>query len=75
MSEHKIEAWGSDDLLREITTDLDLGQVTRVTVVSDEHGREFEGWGLYEAGCVLSLQDSGRTLKVFPSSMKEASDD
>lgn len=44
---------------------IDLRKITRVTVVSD-NGREFEKFGLYESGVVLSIQDEGRTLKLFP---------
>lgn len=45
---------------------LDLRKITRITVVTDE-GREFEKYGAYENGVVLSIQDDGRTLKVFPA--------
>lgn len=40
--------------------------VTRITVVSQEHGRAFEAFDLYEGGVDLFLQDDGRTLKIFP---------
>lgn len=44
---------------------IDLRRITRVTVVSQD-GREFEKFNLYESGVVLSIQDEGRTLKLFP---------
>lgn len=50
------------DLLDE---QIDLRRITRITVVTDE-GREFEKYDAYENGVVLSIQDDGRTLKVFP---------
>lgn len=39
--------------------------VSRITIVSDD-GVEFEKYDLYENGVELSLQDEGRTLKIFP---------
>ena len=39
--------------------------MTGITVVS-EQGVIFEGCGAFEGGVMLSLQDGGRTLKIFP---------
>ena len=44
----------------------DLTKVTRVTIVGPE-GVEFEKRGIYNGGCFLSIQDGGKTLKIFPS--------
>lgn len=44
---------------------IDLRKITRITVVTDE-GREFEKYNAYESGVILSIQDDGRTLKIFP---------
>lgn len=41
--------------------------VTRVTVVSDGAGREYEGWNLYREGVAAVLQDDGQTLKLLPA--------
>lgn len=49
---------------------IDLRKITRITVVTDE-GREFEKYDAYEAGVVLSVQDGGRTLKIFPRSKSD----
>lgn len=40
--------------------------VTRITVVTDE-GIVFERYDAFKNGVTLSLQDDGRTLKVFPA--------
>jgi hypothetical protein len=42
-----------------------LDKVTRITVVTDE-GIVFERYGAFKEGVYLSVQDDGRTLKVFP---------
>lgn len=44
---------------------IDLRKITRITVVTDE-GREFERYDAYESGVILSIQDDGGTLKIFP---------
>lgn len=44
---------------------MDLSKVTRVTVVTKQ-GVAFERYGAYDEGVWLSLQDDGRTLKIFP---------
>lgn len=44
----------------------DLSKVTRITVVTED-GRVFEKYDAYTGGVYLSVQDEGRTLKVFPS--------
>lgn len=49
----------------ETDASIDLRKINRVTVVSQD-GREFEKYNLYESGVVLSIQDKGRTLKLFP---------
>lgn len=43
----------------------DLRKITRITIVTDE-GREFEKYNAFENGIVLSIQDNGKTLKIFP---------
>lgn len=48
----------------------DLRKITRITVVTDE-GREFEKYNAFENGIVLSIQDDGRTLKIFPRSKND----
>lgn len=48
----------------------DLRKITRITVVTDE-GREFEKYNAFENGIVLSIQDDGRTLKIFPGQKRE----
>lgn len=42
-----------------------LEKVTRVTVIGD-NGVAFEQYGVYSDGAQMFLQDSGRTLKLFP---------
>lgn len=51
------------DLLDDI---IDLRKITRVTVVTNE-GVVFERYEAYESGVILSIQDDGRTLKIFPA--------
>lgn len=41
-----------------------LESITRITIVTDE-GNVFEDYKAYVAGVELSIQDEGRTLKVF----------
>lgn len=41
-----------------------LENVTRITIVTDK-GNVFEDYKAYESGVELSIQDEGRTLKVF----------
>lgn len=41
-----------------------LENITRITIVTDK-GNVFEDYKAYEAGVELSIQDEGRTLKVF----------
>lgn len=41
-----------------------LEDVTRITIVTAE-GNVFEDYKAYEGGVELSIQDEGRTLKVF----------
>lgn len=41
-----------------------LENITRITIVTDE-GNVFEDYKAYGAGVELSIQDEGRTLKVF----------
>lgn len=53
---------------------IDLRKITRITIVTDE-GREFEKYDAYENGVVLSVQDDGRTLKIFPKLKAEGFDD
>ena len=48
----------------------DLRKITRITVVTDG-GREFEKYNAFENGIVLSIQDDGRTLKIFPRSKND----
>lgn len=45
---------------------MDLTKVTRITVVQYPEGRVFERKNLYDNGVELSVQDDGRTLKIFP---------
>lgn len=45
---------------------FDLSKVTRITVVSDVGGVEFENYRLWSNGVELLLQDDDRTLKVVP---------
>ena len=47
--------------------DAHFPDVTRITVVSDEHGRAFERYDMYKNGVDILLQDDGRTLKIFPA--------
>ena len=42
---------------------IDTAKISRVTLV-DENGRVYERWNL---DVILSIQDDGRTLKVFAS--------
>lgn len=42
-----------------------LENITRITFVTTD-GIAFEGYRAYECGVELSIQDEGRTLKVFP---------
>lgn len=49
----------------DIVDNQDLRKITRITVVTDE-GREFEKYDAFENGIVLSIQDEGKTLKIFP---------
>jgi hypothetical protein len=44
-------------------TEMDISNVTRVEVI-DETGRAYVAWDK-SIGVELSLQDDGRTLKVF----------
>lgn len=48
-----------------------LERVTRVTIVTDS-GIVYEDYAAYRGGIELSIQDEGRTLKVFP--LKESCD-
>ena len=48
-----------------IDGEIDLRKITRITVVTDNHGI-FEKYDAYENGVILSIQDDGRTLKIFP---------
>ncbi len=48
----------------------DLRKITRITVVTDE-GREFEKYNAFENGIILSIQDGGKTLKIFPGQKRE----
>lgn len=41
-----------------------LENVTRITIVTDK-GNVLEDYKAYESGVELSIQDEGRTLKVF----------
>lgn len=41
-----------------------LENITRITIVTDK-GNVFEDYKAYEDGVELSIQDEGRTLKVF----------
>ena len=50
-------------ILEDEDTTLTFPTVTRVTVVDGECTRVFEKWRLKEVQ--LSIQDDGRTLKVF----------
>lgn len=49
----------------DIIGDQDLSKVTRITVVTDE-GVVYEKYDAFEFGVILSIQDDGRTLKIFP---------
>lgn len=49
----------------DIIDNQDLRKITRITVVTDK-GREFEKYNAFENGVVLSIQDGGMTLKIFP---------
>ena len=46
-----------------------LGQVTRLEII-DADGRSYVNWAARDVS--LSLQDSGRTLKIFCRGRKEA---
>lgn len=48
-----------------IGENIDLRKITRITVVTKE-GLVLEKWNAYEEGVILSVQDDGLTLKVFP---------
>lgn len=45
----------------------DLSKVTRVDIVSDIKREVLHGPRLFDGGCVLEVQDDGRTLKVLPA--------
>lgn len=47
-----------------------LSKVTRVTVVTED-GIQYENYNAYKDGCVVMLQDEGRTVKILPSQFKE----
>jgi len=52
----------------------DLSAVTRVVVVGESPvGRAFEKHDLYSHGCVLIVQDDGRTLKLLPAATADES--
>lgn len=59
------ERYGSTSVLESALNQDRYGDVTRITVVTDE-GRVFEKYGAYANGVELHLQDDGRTLKVLP---------
>ena len=44
---------------------MNLDNVTLITVVTED-GQVFEKYGAFPHGVTLSLQDDGKTLKVFP---------
>jgi hypothetical protein len=44
----------------------DLSAVTRIDIVSDRKREVLRGSDLFERGCVLDVQDDGRTLKILP---------
>lgn len=48
---------------------MDLSKITRVLVVNRDGGRDYESWDFN--GVILSVQDDGTTLKVFPTINKE----
>lgn len=50
---------------------MNLGSVTRITVVTEE-GVAFERYDAYEGGVYVKLQDDGRTLKIFPAPKEDA---
>ena len=51
----------------------DLRKITRISVITEE-GLEFEKYNAFENGVVLSIQDDGRTLKIFPGRGKKEGD-
>lgn len=55
--------------------DAHFPEVTRVTIVSEEHGRVFEKFDLYKGGVDILIQDDGRTLKIVPKMRVEGFDD
>lgn len=55
--------------------DAHFPNVTRITVVSEEYGRAFEKFDLYEGGVDIFIQDDGRTMKIFPKRRVEGFND
>lgn len=60
------DRYGSTSVLESALNEDRYGEVTRITVVTDE-GRVFEKYDAYTGGVYLSLQDEGRTLKILPA--------
>ncbi len=49
-----------------LTDALDISKVSRLEVISYENGREYVNWNKeWTLGIEESLQDDGRTLKIF----------
>ncbi len=46
---------------------MDTRKITRVEVI-DEEGRQFTRW---DCSVVASIQDEGRTLKIFLNKLKQ----
>lgn len=46
-------------------TQITLPDATRATVVGPD-GIEYERYDLFDNGCVVLVQDEGRTVKILP---------
>ena len=55
-----------DEAITVVTKVLDINKVSRLEVISYEKGREYVNWNKeWTLGLEESLQDDGRTLKIF----------
>ena len=55
-----------DEAITLVTEALDINKVSRLEVISYENGREYVNWNKeWTLGIEESLQDDGRTLKIF----------
>ena len=54
------------EAIKLVTEALDINKVSRLEVISYKNGREYVNWNKeWTLGLEESLQDDGRTLKIF----------